>query len=160
VSLRPTGKSRAAQAEHTQAYKNWAIAALVSGAVVAGLGTGVALWSNSKLSSAEDSLALTKKDAVVGGSCDPNTVNDVSKKACDWNLADKQSKVDTYSAARLGGIVGTATGVALVGVGVALLLMAPDKPDHDDRDRSLAGTLVPVFSADPNGASLLLGGRF
>jgi hypothetical protein len=157
VSLRPTGKSRAALAEHSQAYKNWAMAALVSGALVAGGSAGVALWSNSKLSSAEDSLALTKKDAAPGGTCDPKTVNDVSKKACDWNLADKQGKVDTYSAARLWGIVGTATGVALAGVGVALLLMVPAEPD---RDRSLASTLVPIFSADPNGASLSLRGQF
>jgi hypothetical protein len=133
------------------------MAALVSGAVVAGGSVGVALWSNSKLSSAEDSLALTKKDAAPGGTCDPKTVNDVSKKACDWNLADKQGKVDTYSAARLLGIVGTATGVALAGVGVALLLMTPAEPD---RDRSLASTLVPIVSADPNGASLSLRGQF
>ena len=156
VSLRPTGKSRADQAEHSQAYKSWAMAALVSGAVVAGIGTGVALWSNSKLSSAEDSLALTKKESLVPGSCD----NDVKKKLCDRTLADKQGKVDTYSTVRLWSIVGGATGVALVGVGVALLLMAPDKPDRDDRDRSLASTLVPIFSADPNGASLLLRGQF
>jgi len=160
VSLRPTGKSRAAQAEHSQAYRSWAIAALVSGALVAGGSAGVALWSNSKLSSAEDSLALTKKEAMAGGPCDPNSVNDVTKKLCDRTLADKQGKVDTYSSGRLWGIVGSATGVALVGVGVALLLMAPDKPDRDDRDRSLASTLVPVFTADPNGASLLLRGQF
>jgi len=160
VSLRPTGKSRAAQAEHTQAYKNWAMAALVSGALVAGGSAGLALWGNSKLSSAQDSLALTKKETVAGGSCDPSTVNDVSKKACDWNLADKQGKVDTYSSVRLWGIVGTATGAALVGVGVALLIMAPADSDRDNHDRSLARTLVPVLSADPNGASLLLSGRF
>jgi hypothetical protein len=108
--------------------------------VVAGGSLGLALWSNSKLSSAEDSLALTKKDAAPGGTCDPSTVNDVRKQACDWTLADKQGKVDTYSSARLWGIVGTATGAALVGVGVALLLPSrapsPDRDDRVDHDSS------------------------
>jgi hypothetical protein len=160
VSLRPSGKAREVQAARATAYRTWAIAALASGAVVAGGSLGLALWSNGKLSSAQDSLALTKKDAAPGGTCDPSTVNDVRKQACDWTLADKQGKVDTYSSARLWGIVGTATGAALVGVGVALLLMSRAEPDRDDRDRSLASTLVPVVAADPNGASLSLRGQF
>jgi len=163
VSLRPTGKARAVQMARAQSYKTWAIAALASGAVVAGGSLGLALWSNSKLPSAENGLTLAKKDATSGASCDPSNLNDLTKKLCDQAMADAQGQVDKYHNLRLGGIIGAAAGTALIGVGIALLLTAPTEPGQDDRvdhDDLFAGTLVPVLSAGPDGASLLLRGRF
>jgi len=160
VSLRPTGKARATQAAHANSYRSWAIAALASGALVAGGSVGLALWSNGKLPPAEDGLALAKKDTATGASCDPSKLNDVTKKLCDQAMADAQGKVDKYRNLRLGGILGASAGTALVGVGVALLLMAPAGPGDDDHDDLLAGTLLPVLAAGPDGASLLLRGRF
>jgi hypothetical protein len=161
VSLRPSGKVREAQAARAHSYKGWAVAALVSGALVAGGSVGLALWSNSKLSPAEDSLALAQKDATAGGSCDPSKINnDEVKKLCTQRMADRQSQVDKYKNLRLEGIIGTVAGAALVGVGVTLLLTAPADPGRDDRDDTLAGALVPVLSAGPDGASRWLRGQF
>ena len=163
VSLRPTGKARATQSAHAHSYKSWALAALVSGAVVAGGSAGLALWSNSKLPPVEDNLALVKKDYVPGsnGSCDPNQgLNDQKKMVCDQRLGNAQDQVDKYRNLRLGGIIGAAAGAALAGVGVTLLLMAPAEPESDERGDLLAGTLVPVLSAGPDGASLWLRGQF
>jgi hypothetical protein len=161
VSLRPTGKARAAQVARASSYRSWAFAALLSGAVVAGGSVGLALWSNSKLPPLEDSLALAKKSTTAGGSCDPNAgLNDQVKKLCDQRMADAQGQVDKYKNLRLGGIIGTAAGAALAGVGATLLLMAPADPGRAERDDILAGSLVPVLSAGPDGASLWLRGQF
>jgi hypothetical protein len=160
VALRPTGKSRSAQVEHAHSYRRWAMAALVSGALVAGGSAGLALWSNSKLPPAETSLALAQKDAVPGGACDPNSgLNDKAKQLCQQHLSAAQGEVDKYRNLRLGGIIGAGAGAALAGLGVVLLLTAPDA-GRDDRDDLLAGTLVPALSAGPDGASLWLRGRF
>jgi hypothetical protein len=163
VSLRPTEKVRSAQSAHAGSYKSWAVAALVSGALVVGGSAGLALWSNGKLPPVEDNLALVKKDYVAGanGACDPNQViSDVRKKVCDQRLADAQGEVDKYHNLRLGGIIGAAVGAALVGVGVTLLLTAPADPEHDHHDDTFAGSLVPMLSAGPDGASLGLRGQF
>ncbi len=161
VSLRPTGKARAAEVARVHSYKTWAVASLVSGALVAGGSAGLALWSNSKLPAAEDNLAQVKKDYVPGGTCDPSQVlSDVRKKVCDQTMRDAQSPVDKYRNLRLGGIIGAAAGAALVGVGVTLLLTAPADPGRDDRDDIFAGSLVPMLSAGPDGASLWLRGEF
>jgi hypothetical protein len=162
VSFRPTGKARASQVAEARSYRTWAVAALVSGAFVAGGSAGLALWSNSKLPPLENSLALAKKDAVAGGNgdCDPNrNPNPDVKKLCDHRMADAQDKVDKYRNLRLGGIVGSVAGAALVGVGVTMLLMAPT-PVPDDHDDHRASTLVPAISAGPDGASLWLRGQF
>ena len=154
VSFRPSTNVRTAQVEKASSYKTWAVAALLSGALVAGGSAGLALWSNSKLPPLESSLALAKKD------CAPNLIpNDQVKKLCDHRTADAQGEVDKYRSLRLDGIIGSIAGAALVGVGVTLLLMAPN-PGPDDHDDHLAGTLVPAISADPHGASLWLRGQF
>jgi hypothetical protein len=154
VALRPTADTRAAHVSHARSYRRWAIAALVSGALVAGVSTGVALWSNGKLPAAEDNLAA-QKAARNGGSC----VNDLQIKLCDERVAKAQGDVDKYRNLRLGGIVGAATGAALMGVGATLLFVAPD-PGPYDHEETLGGSLVPVLSAGPDGASLWLRGRF
>jgi len=161
VSFRPTAKARASQVAEARSYRTWAVSALLSGALVAGVSVPLALWSNSKLPPLEDSLALAKKSTTAGGSCDPNSpgFNVDVQKLCDHHMADAQNKVDTYRNLRLGGILGTVGGAALVGVGVALLFMAPDT-GSDERDDHIAGTLVPTISAGPDGASLWLRGRF
>jgi hypothetical protein len=161
VSLRRSAKTRAAQVSHAHSYRNWAIAALASGAVVAGGSLGLTLWSNGKLSSREDKLDQLKSEATGGGSCDPSSpaYNEVVGKNCRRTLADAQDEVNKYRNMRLGGIIGTVGGVALIGVGVTLLLITPDS-GRDDRAEPLAGTLVPVLSAGPDGASLALRGQF
>jgi hypothetical protein len=161
VSLRPSEKVRVAQAAHASSYKSWAVASLVSGAVVAGGFSGLAIWSNGKLPPFESSLALAKENATGGRSCDPNNgLAPDPKKLCDQRLGDAQGEVDKYRNLRLGGIIGAAAGVALVGVGVALLITAPSEPGRGAREDTFAGSLVPVLSAGPSGASLGLRGQF
>ena len=109
----------------------------------------------------DGSLAAPLGGFEPGGACDPNSgINDKAKQLCQQHLSDTQGEVDKYRNLRLGGIIGAAAGAVLVGTGVTLLLIAPAGPGHDDRDDSLAGTLVPVLSAGPDGASLWLRGQF
>jgi hypothetical protein len=162
VALRPTAETRAAHVSRAGSYRHWAIAALVTGALVAGGSTGLAVWSNGKLPAAQDNLALVKKDAVFGGngSCDRSyALSDDAIKMCNERMADAQGKVDRYSNLRLGGIIGAAGGVALLGVGVTLLILSPD-PARYDREDSLASGLVPVLVAGPDGGALFVRGRF
>lgn len=123
---------------------------------------GVALWSNGKLPGAEDDLAQVQKDSEFrgGGPCDRSyALTDAQIQACEQQMADAQGDVDQYRNLRLGGVIGAAAGAALLGVGVVLLLTSPD-PGRYDREETFAGTLVPVLSAGPDGASLWLRGRF
>jgi hypothetical protein len=159
VSLRPSANVRAARASRARSYQHWAIAALASGALVAGGSVGLAVWSNGKLSSAEDKLDLLKKDTAAGGSCDLNSVNDTVAQICQQRRSNAQSDVDKYSNLRLGGIIGTVGGAALIGVGVTLFILGRDS-GRDEHDDSFVGTLVPAFSAGPDGANLVLRGQF
>lgn len=162
VSLRPTVETRDAYVSRARSHRRWALATLVSGALVAGGSAGVALWSNGKLSGAEDDLAQVRKDSEFrgGGPCDRSyALTDAQIQACEQQMADAQGDVDQYRNLRLGGVIGAAAGAALLGVGVVLLLTSPD-PGRYDREETFAGTLVPVLSAGPDGASLWLRGRF
>jgi len=162
VSLRPTVETRAAYVSSARSYRRWAIAALVSGALVAGGSAGLALWSNGKLPPAEDNLALVQADGAFkgNGSCDRSyALSDQQIKLCDQRMASAQGEVDKYKNLRTTGIIGAATGAALLGVGVALLITSPDPGLYDHGDQ-FAGVLVPVLSAGPDGATLWLRGRF
>jgi hypothetical protein len=162
VALRPTGKIRTAAAEHAKSYKRWALAAMISGAVIAGGSTGLALWSNSKLPAAEDSLTVIRNETLPGQPCNPSEIgnNDVVKQLCEDKMSNAQNKVDKYRNLRLGGIIGATAGAAVAGLGVALWVMAPADPEASERDDLLAGTLVPAVSAGPNGGALWLRGSF
>jgi len=162
VSLRPTAKTRASQVAHVRSYRHWAIAALLSGALVTGGSVGLALWSHSELQPAEESLAIMKQNAAPGGkgSCDPNRgLNPQSKDICDRGMAYAQNDVNKYRNLRLGGFVGSVAGAALLAVGVTILIKAPTAP-REEGDDLFAGTLVPLLSAGPDGASLGLRGQF
>lgn len=159
VSFRATAQARGVVASRANTQKHWAIAALVSGAVVAGASTGLAIWSNGKLGSANDRLAVIQKDAAAGGPCDPSRVNDVEGQLCRRKMVDAQHKVDTYRNARLGGFIGIGVGAALLATGVTLLLTAPD-PDKGDGEQRMATGLRPAIVAGPDGATLWLHGYF
>jgi hypothetical protein len=159
VSLRPTSEARGSVVAKARSQRNWAIAALVTGAVVAGASTGVAIWSNGKLPAVQDNLAAVQKDAAAGGNglCDPNHgLNDLQAKLCGERMSSAQGDVDHYRNIRLVGYIGVGVGAAFVATGIALLLTKPD-PDKAD---TLAGSLQPMLSAGPEGASLWLRGRF
>jgi hypothetical protein len=155
VSLRPTAETRGAIAGKAHTQQNWAIAALATGAVLAGGFTGLAIWSNGKLNTAQDDLGHVLNDA--DSPC--KGLNDTTAKICAQRTADAQSKVDTYRNARLVGYIGIGAGAALVATGIVLLLTEPN-PDKVDTEKPLLGSLQPVLSAGPGGASLWLSGRF
>jgi len=159
VSLRPTAETRGAVVEKAHSQRNWAIGALATGAVVAGISTGLAIWSNGKLNTAQDQLAVVQKDTGPSGDCAPSKLNDISSKTCAQRMTDAQGKVDQYRNARLGGYIGIGVGAALVATGIVLLLTEPN-PDKGDAEKTLVGSLQPVLSAGPEGASLWLSGRF
>ena len=155
VPWRATTEKREAELSVVRTYQHWAIAALITGALVAGGSTALAIWSNGQLSTAESKLADQQKVNCA----DKGTKDAIS--ACTDLLASRQSDVDNYRDARLGGIIGAAAGVAIIGVGITLFIISPSAPSQDEpKDTSVAGSLVPVLSAGPNGASLLLRGRF
>jgi hypothetical protein len=162
LSLRPTAQTRRGVETQTHSRRNWAIAALVTGAAVAGGATGLAIWSNGKLPGAEDKLTLVKKDATPGGDgqCDPNRkLNDLQTQLCGDLLSHAQSDIDKYHNLRLEGFIGIGIGAALVATGLTLLLTQPDT-GADDAGPPLVGTLRPVLFAGPDGAGLWLRGRF
>ncbi|MBN2575515.1 MAG: PEGA domain-containing protein [Deltaproteobacteria bacterium] len=162
VNLRPTVETRAAYVSHARSVRSWAYVALVSGAVIAGVSTGVALWSNGKLPAAESKLADVERDAKLGGggSCDMSGEWNPDKElTCRMRMDDAVGDVNFYKNWRLGGIIGAAAGAAVLGTGIVLLVTGPD-PGLYDREETLAGSLMPVFVAAPGGGSLLLRGRF
>jgi hypothetical protein len=160
VALRPTPETRAAYVSHARSYRHWAYGALVSGIVVAGGSTGLALWSNGKLSDAESTLSQIQKESVFRGNgpCDRSyALTNAQIALCDRRMSDAKDDVSKYRNLRTTGIIGAAGGAALLGVGVTLLLLSPD-PARYDRDDSVP--LAPVLSAGPDGASLWIRGRF
>jgi hypothetical protein len=166
VSLRPGKNIRAAEAAQANTRKNWATAAIVAGAVVAAGSVVPIVWGQSKLPAANDKLSLVQKEAASGGECDPAHLNVVTARVCQEKMASAQDDVDQYKALRLWGIVGASAGVVLVGVGVALWLTQPTKAaeekssEEKSSEEAFLGPIVPVFFADPTGASLGLRGRF
>jgi hypothetical protein len=162
ADLRPTPETQSAYVAHARAYRTWAYAALITGAVLGGSGAGLALWGNSKLSSAQDTLTGVQNDFAKGGKCDGTTGPSLSVlNKCNNDLANAHSDVTKYRNLRTGGIVGASVGVAAIAVGVIFLVRSPD-PGRYDRfnPKSFASTLMPVFSGGPDGASLGLLGRF
>jgi len=162
ADLRPTPETQSVYVAHARAYRTWAYAALITGAVIGGSGAGLALWGNSKLSSAQDTLTGVQNDFTNRRKCDATTGPSLAVlNQCNSDLANAQSDVTKYRNLRTGGIVGASVGVAAITVGVILLVRSPD-PGHYDRfnPKSFASTLMPVFSGGPDGASLGLLGRF
>jgi hypothetical protein len=156
LAWRPTSETVAEQVAEAQPYKTWGIVGLVTGAVVAGGSLALAVWSNSKLSTAESVLA---QQQVETPNCD--TLPSIDKqRECVKLLTGMQNDVDKYHDLRLGGIVGAVAGAAIIGVGVTLLILRPEPPHRAEPKKKLADSLVPVVSAGPDGASLLLRGRF
>lgn len=160
VTLRPSKVLRAAEAAQLESRKNWATAAIVTGAVVAAGSAGLIVWGQSQLPGANDKLSLVQKEASPGGECDPVRLNEKSARLCQEKLAGAQSDVDKYSNLRLGGIIGASAGVALVGVGLYLWLSQPTPTPDKSSDEASLGGIMPVFFADPTGATLGLRGRF
>jgi hypothetical protein len=158
VAWRPTSETLAAKAAEARPYRTWGIVGLVSGAVVAGGSIALAVWSNSKLPAAESLLS-----AQQSINCESLASLD-KQRECTKLLTSRQDDVDNYRSLRLGGIIGTVAGAAIMGVGVTLLILSPessrsDKPSDKPKD-TLVGSLVPTFSAGPDGASFWLRGRF
>jgi hypothetical protein len=151
----PTQETRASASAHTQTYKNWAIAAMISGAVIAGGSTGLAVWGHSKIGGAEDKLALVRQDNEASGCNSPGTP-EARRLVCQQNLSDAQSDVNKYKNLRTYGMVGAGVGAALIATGVVLWLIAPDPNPHDRQE----ARVLPVLSAGPDGASLWLRGSF
>lgn len=154
VAWRPTAETRAEQVAEARPYRTWGIAAIVAGAVVAGGAIALAAWSNSQLPDAE-----AKRTAAQNNDDCKSTVP-VRQQLCTQSVGEAQNEVDKYSSMRLGGIVGAVAGAAIVGVGVTLLILEPETPRQDAPKKTVASSLVPAFSAGPDGASVWLRGRF
>jgi hypothetical protein len=164
VGLRPTVEAREAYGSRARAYRHWAYAALISGVAIAGGSTGLALWSQSKYTSAQSHLTQTRQEATWngGGQCDGSygySPPRMSETDCAAAMTNALDDVDRYRNLRTAGIIGAVGGAALIGTGVALWLLGPD-PDRYEKGDALASRLIPVLVASPNSASLSLQGRF
>jgi hypothetical protein len=104
---------------------------------------------------AQDDLAHVQND--TDSPC--KGLNDTTAQICLQRKAAAQNNIDQYSNARLVGYIGIGAGAALVATGIVLLLTEPN-PDKIDSEKTLVGSLQPVLSAGPQGASLWLSGRF
>lgn len=155
-------ETRAAHTSRARSFRHWAYGTLIGGAVLAGGSAALAVWSNSRLPSAESLLSMLQKDAAFrgNGACDGSyNLSDDQLASCRKAMSSAQSDVDRYRNLRTLGIIGAVGGAALLGVGVTLWMVGPD-PSRYDHEESMAGTLVPVLAASPDGASLWLRGSF
>jgi hypothetical protein len=163
VDLRPTPETREAYVQHARSYRRWAWTTLISGAVVAGVSGGLALWGHSQISGAEHKLTNLQLSAMPRSQlgCDSTSVPPAEVDHCTQEIADAQSSLDNYRNLRLAGIIGAGVGVALVGVGVALFALSPDSARYDRPETQfLSVRLVPTLSVSHDGAGVSLLGRF
>jgi PEGA domain len=162
AGLRPTVETREAYVSRARAFRHWAYAALISGVVVAGGSTGLALWGQNKYSSAQSTLSRVEQDNVFrgNGSCDRSyALTDAKIAECDKSLADARNDVNHTRTLRTVGIVGAIGGAALIGTSVALWLLGPD-PNRYEKGDALASRLIPILVAGPGSASFAVVGRF
>ena len=165
VDLRPTPETREAHVTRARTYRFWAWTTAISGVVLGGGSTGLALWSNGKASDAESNLHRVEQDAArgSGSACDPSLAHPISVIAdCQQKLTDAQNSLSNYRNLRTGSLVGAGVGVALIGVGVALFALGPD-PNRYDRPESETlslQNLLPIVTVGQSSASLTLAGRF
>jgi hypothetical protein len=163
VDLRPTPETREAYVQHARSYRRWAWTALISGVVVGGVSGGLALWGNSKMSSAQNTLTSLQYSAVpgTGRTCDYTSAPHDQIDLCNQELADAQNSLDNNRNLRLAGIIGAGVGVALIGVGVTLFALSPDSARYDRPETQfLSMRLVPSLSVSNDGAGVSLLGRF
>ena len=163
VDLRPTPETREAYVQHARSYRRWAWTALISGVVVAGVSGGLALWGNSKMSSAQNTLTSLQYSAVpgTGRTCDYTSAPHDQIDLCNQELADAQNSLDNNRNLRLAGIIGAGVGVALIGVGVALFALSPDSTRYDRPETQfLSVRFVPTLSVSNDGVGVSLLGRF
>ena len=159
VSLRATDKTRDAAEARVRSRRTAGIATLVGGLVLAGAGTGVAVWQHGLLPGAEDKLAVAKQDAL--DTCPPGDpdIPPLRQKICDEKIADAQSEIDSHRTLRLIGFIGAGVGAAVAVTGIVLLVTGPSA-EPAVAEASVASTLEPVVVAGPAGASFGLRGRF
>jgi hypothetical protein len=163
VDLRPTPETREAYVQHARSYRRWAWTTLISGAVVGAASGGLALWSNGKIPGAENKLTNLQQSAVPlsSGTCDPTLRQKTQLDLCAQETSDAQNSLDNYRGLRLAGIIGTAVGVAAVGVAIALLATSPDSTRYDRPENEfLSLRFVPTLSVGSDGAAISVLGRF
>jgi len=167
VDLRPTPETRESYVAHARTLRFWSYVTLAGGlAIGAGLGS-MAIWSNGKIPGAQNELSSAQNDEVrfAGGGCDlSKALTNDQITACNQRISNAQNSISTYRTLRTVGIIGAATGVAVAGVGLALLIISPSPTRYDRRgDETLASRsprLVPVVFAGPDGATIMLHGSF
>ncbi|MGD0837050.1 MAG: PEGA domain-containing protein [Polyangia bacterium] len=161
AALLPTVEARSVAAARVRTYRLWAVAALVSGAVVAGGSTGLAVWANHKLSPAESELTAVQQQTQPGQPCSPALITSNDRSLiCQENLANAQNPVSSYRDWRLGGFIGIGVGAALLATGVTLLAVAPRSAISGPGGPGFWGALTPEVVAAQDGLRLRLGGRF
>lgn len=163
VDLRPTPETREAYVQNARSYRRWAWTTLISGAVVAGVSGGLALWGHSQISGAEHKLTTLQQSAVPRSQlgCDPTFVLPTQVDRCTQEISDAQNSLDNYRNLRLAGIIGAGVGVALVGVAAALFVWSPDSTRYDRQETQfLSVRFVPSLSVSNDGAGLSVLGRF
>jgi len=165
VDLRPTPETREAHVTRARTYRFWAWTTAIGGVVLGGGSTGLALWSNGKVSGAESNLHRVEQAATKGSGtdCDPSTAHPLEVIAkCQQDASDAQSSLSNYRNLRTGSLVGAGVGVALLGVGVALFALGPDPNRYDRPEAEILSlqNLVPLVTVGQNSASLTLGGHF
>lgn len=158
VALRATDKTREAAETRVRSHRKWAIVTLVGGALLAGAGTGVAVWQNGLLPAAEDKLSDAREEAAR--TCPPGTtVDDLRRRNCEQIVSDAQGEVDLHRNLRLLGFIGAGVGAAVAVTGIVLLVTGPSA-EPAVAEGSVASTLEPIVVAGPAGASFGLRGRF
>lgn len=126
VMLEPTPETRRVYRNSALFHRNWGWIGVVTGAVVAGTGTTLALIESAKRSDAESDLsALNGKYDRSEPPCDYKAAYKAEggdDSICKQSINDAVSRMDSAKTARTVGYVGLGVGAALVATGVILLV--------------------------------------
>jgi hypothetical protein len=160
VHLVPTPEYRAAYESKAHAFRTWGWVGVISGAVVAGAGTGYLVYNAGKKHTAQSGFdqIVTERDTQKGR-CDLTHTPD----SCDALVQAYYQVLKDARARDAYGWVGVGVGAAILGTGAVLLITGNDPHRYDrasEADELGRLRIKPTFSAGRGGGSVGLVGRF
>jgi hypothetical protein len=158
IQLQPTEETRAAYAHRVSAQRRNAWITIGAGAVVAGVGTALIVWSRQTQNDANAKFKEWDPQLAPGGACDKGstTVSETKLQECNEGAASANSLQDKATRLKWIGWSTAGVGAAALVTGVIMRLLADD-PD----DLKVAATpLLPYAWTSPSGGGLGVGGSF
>jgi hypothetical protein len=149
IELAPTPETRVRQVERARSDRRWAWIATASGASLAVVGTGVAVWSAATLPALERQLRAAQSDIVwmSGSGCDPSLaprrgpVRRALREKCLGRIEQRRQSVSRRELMQTLGTIGAGAGLVLGAFGV-YLLMTESEAGQSDPSTAKSGEIV------------------